>query len=61
MTFGCSMKPVPSRATMVDEIVVGFEDVVREPVVAQELPDAWFVMLDQTLRALGNCPKKRRI
>jgi len=34
-------EPVPSRAAMVDEIVVGFEDVVREPVVAQELPDVF--------------------
>jgi len=30
---------VPSVAAMVDEIVVGFEDAVREPVVAQKLPD----------------------
>ena len=30
---------VPSGAAMVDEIVVGFEDAVREPVVAHELPD----------------------
>src|SRR6516225_1202549 len=30
---------VPSVAAMVDEIVVGFEDAVREPVVAHELPD----------------------
>ena len=28
-----------SRTTMVDELVVGFEDAVGEPVVAHELPD----------------------
>jgi hypothetical protein len=28
-------EPVSTRAAMVDEILVGFEDVVREPVVAQ--------------------------
>jgi hypothetical protein len=28
---------VPSVAAMVDEIVVGFEEAVREPVVAHEL------------------------
>ena len=32
-------EPVPCRTTMVDEIVVGFEDAVGEPVVAHELPD----------------------
>jgi hypothetical protein len=30
---------VPCRTTMVDEIVVGFEDAVGVPVVAHELPD----------------------
>jgi hypothetical protein len=30
---------VPSVAAVIDEIVVGFEDTVREPVVAHELPD----------------------
>jgi hypothetical protein len=30
---------VPSLAAMVDEIVVGFEDAVGEPVVAHKLPD----------------------
>ena len=30
---------VPCVAAMVDDVVVGFEDVVGEPVVAQELPD----------------------
>ena len=32
---------VPSVAAMIDEIVVGFEDAVREPVVAQKLPDVF--------------------
>ena len=30
---------VPSLTAMIDEIVVGFEDAVGEPVVAHELPD----------------------
>ena len=30
---------VPSLATMIDEIVVGFEDTVGEPVVAHKLPN----------------------
>ena len=30
---------VPCEATMVDDVVVGFEDAVRQPVVAHELPD----------------------
>jgi len=30
---------VPSIAAMVDEIVVGFENTIRKPVVAHELPD----------------------
>ena len=30
---------VPSLAAVIDEIVVGFEDAVREPVVAHKLPD----------------------
>lgn len=30
---------VPCLAAIIDEIVVGFEDTVGEPVVAQELPD----------------------
>ena len=30
---------VPGVAAVIDEIVVGFEDAVREPVVAHELPD----------------------
>ena len=28
---------VPSHTAMVDEIVVGFEDAIGEPIVAQEL------------------------
>lgn len=30
---------VPSLAAVIDEIIVGFEDAVGEPVVAHELPD----------------------
>jgi hypothetical protein len=30
---------VPCLAAVIDEIVVGFEDTVREPVFAHELPD----------------------
>ena len=30
---------VPCLAAVIDEIVVGFEDTVGEPVVAHELPD----------------------
>ena len=30
---------VPSVAAVVDDVVVGFEDAVRQPVVAHELPD----------------------
>ncbi len=30
---------VPSLAAMVDEIVVGMKDAVREPVLAHEMPD----------------------
>ena len=32
-------EPVPSITAVVDEFVVGFEDVVRQPVVAHELPN----------------------
>ena len=30
---------IPSVATVIDDIIVGFEDAVREPVVAHILPD----------------------
>ena len=30
---------IPSIAAVIDDIVVGFEDAVREPVVAHVLPD----------------------
>ena len=43
-------EPVPSVAAMVDESVVGGEDAVGQPVVAQELPD---VLLRVQLGALG--------
>ena len=32
-------EPVPSLAREFDDLVVGFEDLVGQPVVAQELPD----------------------
>ena len=32
---------VPGRTAVVDEIVVGFEDAIGEPIVAQELPDVF--------------------
>lgn len=32
-------EPVPGLAAVVDEIVVGVEDAVRQPVVTHELPD----------------------
>ena len=32
---------VPCAAVMVEDIVVGFEDAVRQPVVAHELPDVF--------------------
>ena len=30
---------VPGEAAMIEDVVVGFEDAVREPVFAHELPD----------------------
>lgn len=30
---------VPGEAAVIDDVVVGFEDAVRQPVVAHELPD----------------------
>ena len=35
---------------MVDDIVVGFEDLIREPVVAQELPDVFLRIELRTVR-----------
>ena len=32
---------VPRVAAMVDDVVIGFEDAVGEPVVAHELPDVF--------------------
>jgi len=32
-------KSVPGEAAMIKNVVVGFEDRVREPIVADELPD----------------------
>ena len=34
-------KGIPIVAAMIDDIVVGFEDSVREPVVAHVLPDVF--------------------
>jgi hypothetical protein len=39
MRQGWSTNLIPRFAAVVDEIVVGFEDTVGEPVVAHELPD----------------------
>ena len=36
---GRSTKGIPGVAAVIDDIVVGFEDAVREPVVAHILPD----------------------
>ena len=58
---------VPSIAAMVDEVVVGCEDAIGEPVVAHELPDvfhrvelgefrrAMMVMLCGTARRIDMC------
>ena len=32
---------VPSLAAVIDEIIVGFEDAVREPIIAHVLPDVF--------------------
>ena len=32
---------VPGEAAMVEDVVIGFEDAIREPVVAHELPDVF--------------------
>ena len=32
---------VPCEAAMVEDVVVGFEDAVRQPIVAHELPDVF--------------------
>ena len=36
---GLIAETVPSIATQIDDLIVGFEDAVGEEVVAQELPD----------------------
>jgi hypothetical protein len=41
MRQDCSTNLFQGLAAMVDEIVVGLEDAVREPVVAHELPDVF--------------------
>ncbi|MBI6630843.1 hypothetical protein JAO82_13240 [Pontibaca sp. S1109L] len=32
---------IPSITAMIDDLIVGFEDAVGEPVVPHELPDIW--------------------
>ena len=44
---------VPGVAAVVDDLVVGFEDAVREPIVADELPDVF-------LRVRGNAAQEAR-
>ena len=47
-------KFIPSVAAMVEDVVVGFEDAVREPVVTHELPDVFDrVQLCALLRCFG--------
>ena len=36
---GMSISLFPGEAAMVEDVVVGFEDAVREPIVVHELPD----------------------
>jgi hypothetical protein len=50
---------VPRHTAVVDEIVVRFEDAVRQPVVTQELPD----VLRWSRGALGRVPRfaQRRV
>jgi hypothetical protein len=45
---------VPSLAAMIDEIVVGFEDAVGEPVVAHELPDVFHGIEFRAFRRQGD-------
>ena len=45
---------VPGEASMVEDVAVGFEDAVRQPVVAHELPD----VLDGV--ALGTFGRQRQ-
>jgi hypothetical protein len=45
---------VPREATVIENILIGFEDAVREPVVAHELPDVLDrVQLCALLRCFG--------
>jgi hypothetical protein len=34
-------EPIPGEATVIDDVVVGFEDAVGQPVIAHELPDVF--------------------
>ena len=38
---GLSDQLVPSITAMIDDLVIGFEDAVREPIIPQELPDVF--------------------
>lgn len=42
-------EPIPSMTAVVDDVVVGFEDAVRQPVIAHQLPDVfdWIESLGQ--------------
>ncbi len=46
---------VPCEAAMIEDIVVGFEDAARQPVVAHELPD----VLDRVLTSSRFLPPVR--
>lgn len=45
---------VPSEAAVVDDVVVGLEDAVREPAIAQELPEVLVRVV------LGTSPRQRQ-
>ena len=49
---------VPSVAAMIDDVIEGLEDPVREPVFAHELPD---VFLGVQLRAFGRQRDQRDV
>ena len=46
-----SDKLLPGLAAMIDDVVVGLEDAVRQPVVAHELPD----ILDRVFMMTLHC------
>ena len=45
---------VPGEAAVVDDVIVGFEDAVRQPVVTHELPDVLDRPFDRLRRALSS-------